>query len=138
MEAFSLRADDPRGEKGFSIVTNNSIRELNVKDFKAMNKGRFYGASMSSDMKHMIIYFSERENSPDSDLYESHADSDGSWSKPVKLKLSSGPDDVGPFIAPDQKTLYFSSARQAVGRQGGTDIYKTTRVDDTWLNWGNR
>jgi outer membrane protein OmpA-like peptidoglycan-associated protein len=86
-------------------------------------------------MKHMIIYFSEKENSPDSDLYESHAEANGSWSRPVKMKLSSGPDDVGPFIGPDQKTLYFSSARQGAGRQGGTDIYKTTRLDDTWLNW---
>jgi outer membrane protein OmpA-like peptidoglycan-associated protein len=130
-----IKGGRSKGEKGFSIVTNGSIRELDVKDFKSMNKGRFYGASMSADMKHMIIYFSEKENSPDSDLYESHAEANGSWSRPVKMKLSSGPDDVGPFIGPDQKTLYFSSARQGAGRQGGTDIYKTTRLDDTWLNW---
>lgn len=131
-----IRGGKSKGEKGFSIVTNNSIRELNVKDFKSMNKGRFYGASMSSDKKHMIIYFSEKENSPNSDLYESHEESEGSWSKPVKLKLSSPPDDVGPFIAPDQQSLYFSSARQAPGRQGGTDIYNSKRLDDTWMNWG--
>jgi OmpA-OmpF porin, OOP family len=130
-----IKGGKSKGEKGFSIVTNGSIRELDVKDFKSMNKGRFYGASMSSDMKHMIIYFSEKENSADSDLYESHQESGVSWSRPAKLKLSSSPDDVGPFIGPDQKTLYFSSARQAPGRQGGTDIYKTTRLDDTWANW---
>jgi outer membrane protein OmpA-like peptidoglycan-associated protein len=42
---------------------------------------------------------------------------------------------VGPFIGPDQKTLYFASARQAPGRQGGVDIYKTQRLDDTWTSW---
>jgi OmpA-OmpF porin, OOP family len=130
-----IRGGRTKGEKGFSIVTNGSIRELNVKDFKNMNKGRFYGASMSADMKHMIIYFSEKENSADSDLYASHAQPDGSWSRPEKLKLSTTPDDVGPFIGPDQKTLYFASARQSPGRQGGVDIYRTTRVDDTWMNW---
>lgn len=130
-----IRGGRSKGEKGFSIVNNNSLRELEVKDFKSMNKGRFYGASMSADMKHMILYFSEKENSPDSDLYESHAAADGSWSRPVKIKLSSPTDDVGPFIAPDQKTLYFASARSAPGRQGGVDIYKCTRLDDSWSSW---
>jgi OmpA-OmpF porin, OOP family len=130
-----IKGGRTKGEKGFSIVTGGSLRELDVKDFKSMNKGRFYGASMSADMKHMLIYFSEKDNSPDSDLYASHVQPNGSWSKPEKMKLSSTTDDVGPFIAPDQKTLYFASARQAPGRQGGVDIYRTTRLDDTWMNW---
>jgi outer membrane protein OmpA-like peptidoglycan-associated protein len=132
-----IKGGRSKGEKGFSIVTGGSLRELDVKDFKNMNKGRFYGASMSADMKHMIIYFSEKDNSPDSDLYASHVQPDGTWSRPEKLKLSTSTDDVGPFIGPDQKTLYFASARQAPGRQGGTDIYKTTRLDDTWTNWSD-
>jgi len=130
-----IRGGRTKGEKGFSIVTGGSIRELSVKDFKSMNKGRFYGASMSADMKHMIIYFSEKDNSPDSDLYASHEQPDGSWSKPEKLKLSTTLDDMGPFISPDQKILYFASARQSPGRQGGVDIYKSNRVDDTWTNF---
>jgi OmpA-OmpF porin, OOP family len=130
-----IRGGKTKGEKGFSIVSGGSIREINVKDFKTMNKGRFYGASMSADMKHMILYFSEKENNANSDLYESHLEADGSWSRPAMLKLSTSTDDLGPFIGPDQKTLYFASARQGAGRQGGTDIYKTTRLDDTWMNW---
>lgn len=130
-----IKGGSSKGEKGFSIVNGNSIRELNVKDFKSMNKGRFYGASMSADGKHIIIYFSEKENSAYSDLYESHQQPDGSFSKPVKMRLSTPTDDVGPFISPDQKALYFASARQAPGRQGGVDIYKSMRKDDTWSNW---
>lgn len=132
-----IKGGRSKGEKGFSIVRGNSLQELNVKDFKSMNNGRFYGACMSADMKHMIIYFSEKENTVESDLYASHQQADGSWSRPEKLKLSSPQDDVGTFIGPDQKTLYFASARQAPGRQGGIDIYKTTRLDDTWMNWSN-
>jgi OOP family OmpA-OmpF porin len=131
-----IKGGRSRGEKGFSIVsTGGSLRELNVKEFGKMNKGRFYGATMSADLKQMIIYFSEVENSPNSDLYVSHLQPDGSYSRPEKLKLSTNTDDVGPFISPDQKTLYFASARQAPGRQGGVDIYKSTRNDDTWTNW---
>jgi outer membrane protein OmpA-like peptidoglycan-associated protein len=90
---------------------------------------------MSADKKHIIIYFSEKENSPISDLYGSHLQGDGSYSQPVKLKLSTTTDEVGPFIGPDQKTLFFGSARLAPGRQGGVDIYKSTVLDDTWMNW---
>ena len=130
-----VKGGKTRGEKGFSMVTGNNLRELTVKDFSKMNKGRFYGASISEDLRHIIMYFSEVENSPNSDLYASHLEADGSYSRPVKLKLSTNTDDVGPFIGPDQNTLYFSSARQSAGRQGGTDIYKATRLDDTWMNW---
>lgn len=131
-----IKGGKSKGEKGFSIVTSaGNLTELEVKDFKKMNKGRFYGASMSADRKHIIIYFSEVENSPNSDLYISHLGSDGTYSRPAKMKLSSTLDDVGPFIGPDQNTLFFASARQAPGRQGGVDIYKSTRVDDTWNNW---
>lgn len=129
-----IRGGRSKGEKGFSIVTNGSLREIEVKDFKSMNKGRFYGASMSADKKHIILYFSEKESSQVSDLYASHLQGD-TYSRPEKLKLSTNLDEVGPFIGPDQNTLYFGSARQAPGRQGGVDIYKAQRTDDTWMNW---
>lgn len=131
-----IKGGRSKGEKGFSIVSpGGTLTELDVKDFKKMNNGRFYGASMSADKKHIIMYFSEKENSPYSDLYASHLQGDGSYSQPVKLSLSTSTDEVGPFIAPDQKTLYFGSARQAPGRQGGVDIYKSNRLDDTWMKW---
>jgi len=53
----------------------------------------------------------------------------------VKMKISSTGDDFSPFIAPDQKTLYFASNRFAKDRVGGIDVYKTTRLDETWQNW---
>lgn len=131
-----IKGGRTKGEKGFSIANpNGGLLELDVKEFKKMNRGRFYGATMSADKKHIIMYFSERENSPISDLYASHLQSDGSYSQPAKMQLSTNMDEVGPFISPDQKTLYFGSARQAPGRQGGVDIYKSTRLDDTWMNW---
>ena len=130
-----IKGGSKKGEKGFSLVSGNSLRELEVKDFKSMNKGRFYGASMSADRKHIIIYFSEVANSPNSDLYSSHQEPDGSFSKPEKLSLSTSTDDVGPFIGPDQKVLYFASARQSPGRQGGVDIYVSKREDESWAKW---
>jgi OmpA-OmpF porin, OOP family len=125
-----------KNDKGFSILSKDGrdITELKVKDFDDMEKGRFYGATISADAKHMIIYFSEITNSAKSDIYVSHAQEHG-WSKPEKLKLSSQADEFGVFIAPDNKTLYFASDRNAPGKQGGADIYKTERLDESWNNW---
>ena len=131
-----VKGGKAKGTKGFSIVTGNSLREVEVKKFREMNKGRFYGGSMSADRKHLIMYFSEKANSPYSDLYSSHQQNDGSFSAPVKLPLSTSTDEVGPFISPDQRSLFFASGRTAPGKQGLVDIYKAARLDDTWANWG--
>jgi outer membrane protein OmpA-like peptidoglycan-associated protein len=131
-----IRGGRSKNEKGFSIVsTSGSVRELKVTDFDKMEKGIFYGATLSADGKQMIIYFSERPNDKFSDLYLSSMQPDGHFSKPLKLKLSSTGDDFSPFIAPDQKTLYYASNRFAKDRVGGTDVYKATRLDDSWQNW---
>ena len=53
-------------------MTESNELWLEVKDFDSMNKVRFYGASISADLKHIIIYFSEIENAQNSDLYASH------------------------------------------------------------------
>lgn len=130
-----VRGGRGKNDKGFSIVSSGGgLTELKVKEFDDMEKGRFYGATISADAKHMIIYFSELANNIRSDLYISHAQGDG-WTKPEKLKFSNNSDEFGAFIGPDNKTLYFASDRSATGKQGGTDIYKTERLDDTWTNW---
>lgn len=131
-----IRGGRSRNEKGFSIAgTSGNLTELNVTDFDKMNKGIFYGATLSADGKQMVIYFSEKPNDKFSDLYLSSRQPDGHFSKPAKMKISSLGDDFSPFIAPDQKTLYFASNRFSKDRIGGTDVYKTTRLDDSWQNW---
>lgn len=131
-----VRGGRSKNSKGFSIVSpSGSWKELPIKDFDKMDKGTFNGGSISSDGKHVVMYFSEATGSNRSDLYLSSEQSDGSWSRPVKLPLSSSSDEFGPFIGPDQNTLYFASDRIVPGRMGNVDIYKTTRLDNTWMNW---
>jgi outer membrane protein OmpA-like peptidoglycan-associated protein len=130
-----IKGGRARDSKGFSLVsTGGALTELEVPGFKDMNKGRFYGASMSADGKHMIIFFGTLAGSPRSSLWVSNQEG-GKWSTPVKLSISVRDDDFGPFIGPDDKTLYFASDRNAPGKKGKADIYKTTRLDDTWQNW---
>ncbi|MEO1098817.1 MAG: OmpA family protein [Bacteroidota bacterium] len=109
--------------------------EVKVIDFKKMNKGKFYGATMSATGDYMVLYFSEKENSTFSDLYLTKREGDG-WSRPIKLAapLNTSRDEFGPFLAPDDKTMYFASNRKE-NSVGGMDIWKTWRLDDSWLNW---
>ncbi len=130
-----VRGGRSKNSKGFSLVSSGgSWTELEIPGFSAMDKGLFNGATISSDAKHLIIYFSEKQGDKFSDFYLSN-EVNGKWSRPVKLKLSSTADDYSPFISPDQTTLYFASDRFAKDKVGGTDVYKVTRLDNTWLNW---
>ncbi len=130
-----IKGGRTKDSKGFSVVnTGGAITELNVPGFKEMNKGKFYGASMSSDGKHMIIFFGTTPQGPRSQLYISNLEANG-WTTPKKLNISVRDDDFGPFISFDDKTLYFASDRNVPGKRGKADIYKSTRLDDTWQNW---
>ncbi|MBL7851884.1 MAG: OmpA family protein [Cyclobacteriaceae bacterium] len=132
-----VRGGRSKNEVGFSLVSSGGAwTELKIKDFESMAKGRFNGATISQDRKHLVLYFSEIAGAVKSDLYVSHEEG-GSWSRPVKLKFSNNTDEFAPFIGPDNKTLYFASDRLGAGRQGGADIYKTTRLDDSWNNWSD-
>lgn len=130
-----IKGGRAKDSKGFSIITGNSIKELDVPNFKELNKGKFYGASLSSDGKHMIIFFGSTPGGARSQLYVSNLEANGSWSAPKKINISVRDDDFGPFISFDDKTLYFASDRNVPGKKGKADIYKTTRLDDTWQNW---
>lgn len=122
--------------KGFSLVSaGGSLSEIEIPGFEEMNKGRFYGASISSDLKHIILFFSEVPTSTRSSLYVSNVQGDGKWSRPVKLNISVKDDDCGPFIAADDQMLYFASDRNAPGKRGKLDIYRTKRLDNSWQKW---
>jgi OmpA-OmpF porin, OOP family len=44
-------------------------------------------------------------------------------------------EETAPFLASDDKTLYFSS--NGFSGYGGSDIYMSKRLDDTWTNWSS-
>lgn len=57
------------------------------------------------------------------------------WSHMTNLgsTVNSKEQEITPFLATDNKTLFFSSDRR--GGKGGYDIYMTVRLDDSWKNW---
>jgi len=78
----------------------------------------------------------ERDDSRGSrDLYVSFQKDDNSWTEPLNLGdvINTANEESAPFLAADDKTLYFSS--DGFSGFGGADVYMSTRLDDTWTNW---
>jgi outer membrane protein OmpA-like peptidoglycan-associated protein len=69
------------------------------------------------------------------DLYVSFREGQGLYGPPINLgNVINTPDnEFSPFIAADNKTLFFSSTRP--GGLGKADIYVTKRLDNSWKNW---
>lgn len=92
--------------------------------------------SLSADGK--SLYFvrrvSKRGEQPDSDIFVSTLQDDGSWGTPIRLPetINTKLQEESVLIHPDGKTLYFAS-RGHVGI-GGSDLF-VSRMDENG-NWG--
>ena len=77
----------------------------------------------------LLFFASDRKGGRGgTDIYMCTKSPDGTWSTPVNLSINTSDDELSPFIAPDNQTLYFSSNRS--GGFGGYDIYMTRRTGD--------
>jgi hypothetical protein len=85
------------------------------------------GMTISKDGKIFIVAVGEYIGKMD--LYISRKDTfTGKWSYLKRLEISTKGDERTPFLAPDGKTLYFSS--DSYNSLGGLDIFYTTLYDD--------
>lgn len=69
------------------------------------------------------------------DMYVSFLKEDSVWSKPTNLgiTINTVEDEYSPFLAADNRTLYFSS--NGYSSFGGTDIFVSRRIGDGWTEW---
>jgi hypothetical protein len=90
------------------------------------------GACISPDGK-TLYFISERKGGYGrADIWMVKRISKTEWDKPVNLgpEINSEFDEVGAFLAPDGKTLFFSSNGKA--SMGSYDIFKSTLEGDKW------
>ncbi len=138
-QTLLVRGGGRKDALGFSISKRSKGQwqkpeELSIDGFEKMCKGRFNGAFLALDGSALLLYFNESEGAAYSDLYVSFPDQKGKWSRPVPVaSLNTRQDEFGPYLAPDNRTLFFASNRP--GGFGGMDIYKTIRQDNSWQKW---
>ena len=101
---------------------------------KFTNYSNYIDYFMNLDGNILIISAMTEETYGRRDLYISKLEN-GIWSSPKNLgiKVNSSSEDFSPYLAPDNKTLYFASERE--GGKGNADIWVTKRIDDDFLNW---
>lgn len=123
---------------GVSMSTNingnwTKPMAINIEnDYNFNEKANYFLANT----KKTLLMSIEREDSKGGrDLYVSFQKSDSTWSQPLNLGsvVNTANEESAPFLASDDKTLYFSS--NGFSGYGGADVYITKRLDDTWTNW---
>lgn len=90
---------------------------------------------LSNSGKVLLLALQMQDTQGDQDLYVSFRVGNNRWSKPKNIgkTVNTAKVEFAPFLASDDKTLYFSSNGHA--GFGEADIFYTKRLDDTWLNW---
>jgi len=89
----------------------------------------------TSDRTVLVMSVERDDTKGAKDLYVSFLQDDGTYSKPQNMGgvLNTFTDEGTPFIAADNKTLYFYS--YAHPGYGSADIFVSKRLDDTWTSW---
>jgi Tol biopolymer transport system component len=124
-------ADHEGGDDQFNFGEGRSISDkINTSDRHEASM------SLSYDKKWMYIYLSG--DNAEEDIYVSENLGDTAWSAPQKIKggVNTPHYEGHAFLAPDNRTLYFSSDKP--GGLGGRDIYTAIlREDGSYGNISN-
>jgi len=123
---------------GVSISTNvggvwSKPVALNIiNDYNYAEKANYF---LADNRKTLLMSVERDDSQGDRDLYVTFMNADSTWSEPVNLGdvVNSAGEESAPFLASDDKTLYFSST--GFSGYGGNDVYVTRRLDDSWTNW---
>jgi OOP family OmpA-OmpF porin len=108
---------------------------LNIKnDYNFNDKANYF---MTNNRKTLILSVEREDSQGDRDLYVSFMQDDSIWTEPLNLGnvLNTANEESAPFLAADDKTLYFSS--KGYSGYGGSDIYVSRRLDDSWTSWSD-
>lgn len=113
---------------GWSEPSNLEIEN----DYNLSPHANFF---MANNRKTLLMSIERDDSRGARDLYVSFEQEDGKWSEPLNLGdiVNTAAEEAAPFLAPDDRTLYFSSS--GYSGFGDLDIYVTRRLDDTWTNW---
>ncbi len=135
LSAYKLKSEE---QKGISKSEKKGGKWSKPELLKIPNmhfEGDFYGFYVNRKEDVIIVSMKPVGGSAKEDLFVSRKDGSGNWSAPKNLgtTVNTGGFEFSPFLADDGKTLYFASSEH--GASGKSDIFMTTRQDDSWTNW---
>ncbi len=114
---------------GWSVPENITIPYF-------INRSAIQSGSISESGKYFIFSADSYGTLGTEDLYVC-VNQNGRWSEPRNLGviINSAFQELSPYLAADDKTLYFSTNGR--GGKGSFDVFSSTRLDDSWTNWSN-
>lgn len=120
------------GELYTSVLEGDNWSEPAKFDENINSKGWETSASLSPDGKTMYFTSDRKGGFGGLDIYKSEKQNDGTWGPAENLgpNINTAYDEESPFIHPDNKTLYFSSAGR--NSMGGLDVFKSVNEGGIW------
>lgn len=99
------------------------------------NYHKFGEYTISNNRKVLILAIERKDTHGGKDMYVSFLKEDETWTLPKNMgaMINTVENELAPFIAADDRTLYFASS--GFSSYGSTDIYMTKRLDSTWTHW---
>ena len=125
---------------GVSISNNiggkwTTPRTLQIKnDYNYSERAHYF---LSNTQRVLLMSVDREDTKGGRDIYVSFSQNDSIWSEPLNLgeDINTAGEESTPFMALDDRTLYFSS--NGYSGYGGSDIYMSKRLDDTWTKWSD-
>ncbi|WKV11208.1 OmpA family protein [Marivirga harenae] len=104
-----------------------------IQEFYNLNE--YIDYYLSNNERTLLLAIETEESFGDQDLFVSFRIDERNWSKPVNLggQINTTSPEFSPFLAADNKTLFFSSYGH--NGYGDADIFYSKRLDDSWQNW---
>ncbi|RLD51694.1 MAG: hypothetical protein DRI94_05345 [Bacteroidetes bacterium] len=108
-------------------------KEVKIKNY--YNKDIYESFAFSPNRKVLVMSVERNDSYGDKDMYVSFLQVNGTYSEPKNMGtvLNSYLGEGTPYIAPDNKTLYFYSNTEP--GYGDADIFVSKRLDNTWTKW---
>lgn len=129
MSISGLSMTEQQADGSWSFPKTIKIKKYKNKDLCSFE--------LSPDEEVLISAIHQPKNTlGQQDLYVSFKTGPNKYSEPVNMGnvINTKGIEATAFLAPDGKTLYFSSNGHK-GSYGGFDIYETKRLDESWTKW---
>lgn len=119
----------------YSKKQNGKWTEPELEAIPFLETEEYFGMYVSPDLKTIIASMKRPDGSGEEDLYVSRKNAAGKWSDPLNLGtvVNSIGYEISPFLTADTKRLYFASNGHR--GLGGSDIFYSDRLDDSWTSW---